>query len=248
MKSFTDLLDGSLPFEKDILDHAITGVKQIVKASMNVLKLEGQAKEAAHRTVTGVETGQSADISRLLANEQEALVLAALANDALAEYAALYYLFHQLAAQVTKENLAAMLETSVERFVAALEVVKKDLEEMKHQKKSKDVQRQAITAGDAGRQAHILIDERTGAITLKAGRAPFHLQDLVGIDEAPAQEKTGLSRLFLKAGHSCSSYDVPHEQLHEECEARTRSHLQVPDGVGNTWQCSLYPMARRSRL
>src|SRR5207248_2947090 len=73
---------------------------------------------------------------------------------------------------------------------------------------------------------------RTGTLTLKDGEAAFHLQDLAGIHEAPPQEHPGQSRLFFKAGYPCSSYDVPHEQLHQECEGRTRINLQVPDAAG----------------
>src|SRR5260370_40947664 len=105
-----------------------------------------------------------------------------------------------------------MLETSIEQFLAALQVIQKDLDEMKQQKESKDAQRQTATLDNAARQAHLLIDEQTGAIILKDGRAAFHLQDLAGIDEAPLEEHLGQSRLFFKGGHPCSSYDVRHDQ------------------------------------
>src|SRR2546421_2858491 len=103
---------------------------------------------------------------------------------------------------------------------------------MKDQKERKDGERRAVTAGEDARQAHLLINEQTGAITLKDGMSAFHLQDLAGIDQAPAQERPGHSRLWFKESHPCSRYDVPHDLLHEGCEARTRIHLQIPDGSG----------------
>src|SRR5258708_4751357 len=232
MKDFADLLQGTLPFGQNMLDRAITGVKQIVKTSMNVQRREEQAKEAAHQTATGREIARDADIARLIANEQEALLLAALANDALAGCVALYCVFHTLAAYVTTEQLKAMLETSTEEFLAALQVIKKHLDEITQQKKSKQRECQAAIPSDAVWQAHLLINEQTGAITLKESAAAFHLQDLAGIDEAPLEEHLGQSKLIFKDGHPRSSYDVPHELLHEGCEARVRIHLQVPDEVG----------------
>ncbi len=232
MKHSAERVQGSLPFEQDVLDHALTGMKNTIKASINVLRVEEQAKEAARQTAISIETGPGADTARLMANEQEALLLAALANDSLAGYAASHHLYHTLAAHIATEYLEGRFETSTEQFLAALQVIKKDLDEMKQQQESKDAERQAATAGDAARQAHLLINERTGAITLKDGIAPFHLQDLVSIDEAPAQEHPGRSRLFFKDSHPRSSYDVPHDLLHEGCEARTRIHLQAPDGAG----------------
>src|SRR5205823_991024 len=205
-----------------VLNRAITGVKTIVKVSMNVLKLEKQAKEAAHQTASWRETGLGADTSRLLANEQEALLLAAFANEALAACVSSYHLFHTLAVHIAGENFESMLQSSIEQCDAALEVVKRDIDEMKDQKERKEVERRAVTAGDDARQAHLLINEQTGAITLKDGVSAFHLQDLAGIDQAPAQERPGHSRLWFKESHPCSRYDVPHDLLHEGCEARTR--------------------------
>ncbi len=232
MKHFADFLQGTLPFEEEVLDRALGGMKQIIKGSMRLLRVEEQAREAAHQTAIGIETGPGADTSQLTANEHEALLLAALANDALAGYAASYQLFHILVAYVASEQFGAMFETSIEQFLAALQMVKKDIDEMKQQKESKDAQRQTATLDNVARQAHLLIDERTGAIILKDGRAAFHLQDLTGIDEAPLQEHLSQSRLWFKGGRPYSSYDVAHDLLHEQCEARTRIHLQVPDGAG----------------
>jgi len=231
-----------------VLDRALTGVKNVVKVSINLLRAEEQAKEAAHQTATNRETGLDADNARLIANEQEALVLAAFANDVLAAYSHSYCIFHTLAAHVTKEQLEAMLQTCTEQLDDALQVIKGHLGEMKHQKKRKQRERQAATPSDAARQAHLLINEQTGAITLKDGAAAFHLQDLAGIDEAPLGEHPAQSRLIFKDGHPCSSYSVSHDLLHGECETRTRIHLQVPDGAGRQVAMLLLPNGTSIRV
>ncbi len=143
MKHFAGLLKEYLPFEQGLLDRAIAEVKNIVKVAINAIKLEESAKEATHQTATGLETIAGANISRLIASEHEALVLAALANDDLAEYAASYQMFHKLAETVAKENLKAVLETSKEQLVTALEIVEKDLDNVKKEKERRNAELQA---------------------------------------------------------------------------------------------------------
>jgi len=237
MKDFTDLRQGYLSFEKYVLDGAITGVKNIVKASFNLIRLEEHAEEAARQAANALDLAIGANSAQLLASEQEALLLAAFANDSLAGYAAGYGVFHKLAVDVAKETLATQLATSREHLVEALDVVKNDVDEMKQEKESKAAERQtaaSAVSADTGRQAHLLIDERTGAITLKERDrgAAFHLQDLAGISEASTQEDLHHSCLLFKDPSAWSSHDVAHDLLHESCETRTRIHLQVPDGTG----------------
>src|SRR5258708_20244187 len=143
MKLFAGLLKEYLPFEEGLLDWTIAEVKNIVKVAINAIKLEESAKEATHQTATGLETIAGANISRLIASEHEALVLAALANDDLAEYAASYQMFHKLPETVPKQNLKAVLETSKEQLVTALEIVEKDLDNVKKEKERRNAELQA---------------------------------------------------------------------------------------------------------
>ena len=244
VQHFTAVLQSHLSSEKDILQNAITGVKHIVKAAMNVIKQEKRAEEAAHQIATVLETAADADPSQLIVSEQEALLLAASANDALAQSVAFYRIFHKLAADVTKE----CLETMKEQFVASLEVANTYLDETKQEKDEKVLQCQRAASTNAQSKAHLLVNEQTGAITFADGVTAFHLQDLAGIGEVAPEERQGQCWLLFKDGHTWSSNDVAHNLLHETTEKRTSIDFLIPDGVGGQMAILSLPNGTQIKL